>query len=120
MGMDTENIEIQVYLADNEGIGSLRSWLQDVPGVSAEPIAGASRTGEQGDAWDFLSVLCGTGGAVTVMVNALTTWIESKVTHARVVIGQTEVELRGPDPEALARLVQAAGEIEARGGHERD
>ncbi|WP_410579138.1 effector-associated constant component EACC1 [Amycolatopsis sp. lyj-108] len=118
--MDTEKIEIQVYLAGNDGIGSLQAWLQDVPGVLVEPVAGVSRTGEQGDAWDFLSVLCGTGGAVTVAVNALATWIESKVTHARVVVGQTEMELRGPDPEALTRLVQAAGEIEARGGHERD
>ncbi len=51
---------------------------------------------------------CGTGGALTLSLNALTTWIESKVTHARVVIGQTEVELRGPDPKALERLVEAA------------
>lgn len=118
--MGTGKIELRVYLADSHGIGSLRTWLEDVPGVMAEPVPGASRPGEQGDAWDFLSVLCGTGGAVTVVLNALATWIESKVTHARVVVGQTEVELRGPDPEALARLVRAAGEIERGAGHERD
>lgn len=113
-------IELRVFLADNAGIGSLRAWLDDVPEVLAEPVARSSQPGEQGDAWDFLSVLCGTGGAVTVVVNALATWIESKVTHARVMVGRTEVELRGPDPEALARLVQAAGEIERVAGHERD
>ncbi|MCS7481372.1 hypothetical protein ACFFQW_23285 [Umezawaea endophytica] len=113
-------IELRVYLVDNGGIGSLRTWLADVPEASVEPVPRASRPGEQGDAWDFLSVLCGTGGAVTVVVNALATWIESKVTHARVVIGETEVELRGPDPEALTRLVRAAGEIERAAGHERD
>ena len=111
----TGRTEMRVYLADNNDIGSLRTWLDDVPGTDAEPVPSPFRPGEQGDAWDFLSVLCGTGGAVTVTVNALATWIESKVTHARVVIGGTEVELRGPDPEALAKLVEAAGKAAGDG-----
>jgi hypothetical protein len=102
-------VEIRVYLADCGGIGSLGAWLADVPDVATTPVPGPVRPGEQGGAWDFLSVLCGTGGAVTLAVNALTTWIESKATHARVKIGEVEMELNGPDPEALERLIEAAG-----------
>jgi hypothetical protein len=107
--------EMKVYLADHADIESLRRWLADVPGVDAQPISRPSRPGEQGGVWDFLSVLLGTGGAVTVTVNALTTWIESRMTHARIVIGDTEVELRGSDPEALERLIAAAGRASASG-----
>ncbi|TCO55644.1 effector-associated constant component EACC1 [Actinocrispum wychmicini] len=100
--------EMRIYLADTNDIDSLRRWLDDVPDISSEPVPSPSRPGEQGDAWDFLSVLCGTGGAMTIGLNALTTWIESKLTHARIVVGETEVVLRGPDPQALERLVEAA------------
>jgi Effector Associated Constant Component 1 len=102
--------QIRIYLADNSDIDSLHSWLDGIPDISAESVPSPSGPGHQGDVWDFLSMLCGTGGAVTVGLNALTTWIESKATHARVVIGKVEVMLRGPDPEALARLVEAAKE----------
>ncbi|HEY0694325.1 MAG TPA: hypothetical protein VGD71_35475 [Kribbella sp.] len=102
------SVEIQIYLADNSDIDSLGRWLGDVPDVSAEPVPSPSGPAEQGDAWDFLSVLCGSGGAAAVAVRALATWIESKVTHARVKIGDVEVVLRGPDPEALGRLVEAS------------
>ncbi|MGF1425465.1 effector-associated constant component EACC1 [Kitasatospora sp. LaBMicrA B282] len=102
------SVEIKVYLTDGGDISSLHAWLEDVPQVVATPVPSPSRPGEQGGAWDFLSVLCGTGGAVTVTLNALTAWIESKTTQAKVKIGEVEVELRGPDPEALARLMEAA------------
>ncbi|HKS47451.1 MAG TPA: hypothetical protein VJT49_20550 [Amycolatopsis sp.] len=107
--------EIRIYLADSSGIDSLRAWLDDIPRVTTEPVTRPLRPGEQGGAWDFLSVLCGTGGAVTVALKALTTWIESKVTHARVTIGDAEVELHGPDPEALARLTDAASKAVQNG-----
>jgi hypothetical protein len=102
------SIEIRVYLGDGGDIDSLRVWLNGVPEVSAAPMSRPSRPGEQGDAWEFLSVLCGTGGAVTVAINAVATWVESRAIRAKVRIGETEVELRGPDPEALARLAEAA------------
>lgn len=102
------SVEIKIYLADNGDIDSLCTWLGGIPDISLEAVPSPSGPGEQGDAWDFLAVLCGTGGALTVGLRSLTTWIESKVTHARVVIGETEVELRGPDPQALERLVEAA------------
>ena len=103
------SFEIRVYLADDSDIGSLGAWLADVPEVDTTPVPGPSRPGEQGGAWDFLSVLCGTGGAVKFALDALTTWIESKATRARVKIGDVEMELSGPDPEALERLIEAAG-----------
>jgi Effector Associated Constant Component 1 len=103
------NIEIKVYLADISSIGSLSAWLEDVHDVDTHPVPRPSRPGEQGDAWDFLSVLCGTSGAVKFALDALTTWIESKATHARVKLGEVEIELRGPDPQALERLIDAAG-----------
>lgn len=103
------SIEIRVYLADSGDIGSLGAWLQDVPDVGTRPVPGPSRPGEQGGAWDFLSVLCGTGGAVKFALDALTTWIDSKATRARVKIGDVEIELSGPDPQALERLIEAAG-----------
>jgi hypothetical protein len=106
---------MRVYLADHADMDSLCRWLAEVPGVHAEPVSRPARPGEQGGVWDFLSVLFGTGGAVAVTVNALTTWIESRMTHARIVIGDTEVELRGSDPEALERLITAAGRAAASG-----
>ncbi|MGC7096030.1 effector-associated constant component EACC1 [Amycolatopsis lurida] len=100
--------QLTVRLADSAEIGSLHTWLASIPDIESRPVARPARPGEQGDVWEFLAVLCGTGGAVTVAINAVATWIESKITHAKVRIGETEVELRGPDPEALARLVEAA------------
>ncbi|TCO60759.1 effector-associated constant component EACC1 [Actinocrispum wychmicini] len=103
------SVAIRVYLADNTDIDLLGRWLGDVPDVSTEPVPSPSGPAEQGDAWEFLSVLCGSGGAAAVALRALAIWIESKVTHARVKIGDVEVVLRGPDAEALARLVEASG-----------
>jgi hypothetical protein len=108
-------IEIRVDLADDGDVDSLRLWLSDVREVRAVPEPLPSRPGEQGDPWGFLSVLCGTGGAVTVALNALTTWIESKATRVKVRIGETEVELSGPDPKALAQLIEAAGKATETG-----
>jgi hypothetical protein len=102
------SIEIKVYLAEDGGIGSLGAWLQDVPEVATTPVPGPSRPGEQGGAWEFLSVLCGTGGAVKFALDALTTWIESKSTRVRVKIGDVEMELSGPDPQVLEGLIEAA------------
>jgi Effector Associated Constant Component 1 len=107
--------ELRIYLADSSGIDSLRAWLGDIPNVTTEPVARPLRPGEQGGAWDFLVVVCGASGAVTVALKALTTWIESKATHVRVKIGDAEVELRGPDPEALARLMDAASKAAQNG-----
>lgn len=103
------SVEIKVYLADESDIGSLGAWLADVPEVDTTPVPVSARPGEQGGAWDFLSVLCGTGGAVKFALDALTTWIESKATRARVTFRDVEVELSGPDPVALERLIEAAG-----------
>ena len=103
------SVEIKVYLADDNGISLLSAWLQDVPDVGTTPVSSPPCPGEQGGAWDFLSVLCGTTGAVKFAIDALTTWIESRATHARVKIGEVEMELRGPDPQALERLIDAAG-----------
>ncbi|MFE6055007.1 hypothetical protein ACFQ6N_30010 [Kitasatospora sp. NPDC056446] len=104
------SVELRIYLGDGRGMDSLRAWLDDVQGVSTEPVPAPSGPGEQGDVWAFLSVVCGAGGAITVALNALSTWVESRVTQVRVRVGETEVELRGPDPDALARLLNAAGE----------
>jgi hypothetical protein len=102
------SVEIRVYLADSGDVSSLGAWLEDVPEVSTKPVPSPARPGEQGGAWDFLSVLCGTSGAVKFALDALTTWLESKATHARIKTGEVEMELRGPDPEALKRLIDAA------------
>ena len=70
--------EMRVHLADNNDIGSLRAWLENVPDVSAKPVPRLSHPGQQDDVWDFLNVSCGTSRAVTAAVNAVATWIERK------------------------------------------
>ncbi|GAB2829877.1 hypothetical protein GCM10027176_37840 [Actinoallomurus bryophytorum] len=99
--------ELRIYLADGSDIDSLRAWLGDIPSVTTEPVARPPQPGEQGGAWDFLMVLCGTNGAVHFALQALTTWIESKETSARVKHGDIEIKLRGPDSEAIARMMEA-------------
>jgi hypothetical protein len=103
--------EVRVSVADSSDMVLLGRWLNDVPDVDTRLVPSPSGRGEQGGAWDFLGVLCGTTGAVKFALDALATWIESKATHARVKIGEVEVELRGPDPEALGRLMAAAGKV---------
>jgi Effector Associated Constant Component 1 len=86
----------------------LRQWLRDVHDVRIEPVTAPSKPGEQGDAWDFLVALCASGGAVPVLLGALSSWIEARVTKVRVKVQDVEVELTGTDPEALEVLLNAA------------
>ena len=100
--------ELQIQLANHGDIGSLYRWLCKEPEITATPADRPPKPGEQGGAWDFLIVLCGTEGAVRVALHALEAWIESKVTEVRIKVGDVEIVLRGRDPIALECIVEAA------------
>jgi hypothetical protein len=101
-------VEVRITPTDSTDVPRLQQWLRDVRDVRIEPVTAPSKPGEQGDPWDFLIALCATGGAVPVLLGALRSWIETRVTKVRVKIQDVEVELTGTDPEALETLLKAA------------
>jgi Effector Associated Constant Component 1 len=101
-------VEVRITPTDSTDVPRLQQWLRDVRDVRIEPVTSESKPGEQGDSWDFLVALCATGGAVPVLLGALRSWIEARVTKVRVKIHDVEVDLTGTDPEALEALLKAA------------
>ncbi|ADJ47138.1 hypothetical protein AMES_5313 [Amycolatopsis mediterranei S699] len=101
-------VEVRITPTDSADVPRLQQWLRDVRNVRLEPVPAPSEPGEQGDSWDFLVALCTTGGAVPVLLSALRSWIEARVTKVRVKIQDVEVELTGTDPEALETLLKVA------------
>jgi Effector Associated Constant Component 1 len=105
----TENaVEVRITPANSMDTSRLQQWLRTVRDVRTEVVTATSKPGEQGDAWDFLVAVCATGGAVPVLLGAVSSWIEARVTKVRVKIRDIEVELTGTDPEALEILLKAA------------
>ena len=101
-------VEVQITPADSTDVPRLQQWLRDVQEVRIKPVTTPAEPGEQGDAWGFLIALCASGGAVPVLLGAVRSWIEARVTTVRVKIQDVEVELTGTDPEALEALLKAA------------
>jgi hypothetical protein len=100
--------QIRIYPEDAGDLVSLRDWLADIREVGVVPVPRETRPGEQGGIWGSLAVACGEGGAATVLVRALTTWIESRVTTLRVKTDDgTELVLKTSDAAELApRLIE--------------
>jgi hypothetical protein len=61
--------------------------------------------------WEFLSVLCGTGGAVSVAIGTLGQWIATRVTTIRIRVDGAEfvIESRNAD-EILPQVAEALKE----------
>jgi hypothetical protein len=76
----------------------MHDWLTGLSSTTVTPVPKEARAGEQGTAWDVLTVACQTGGAATVAVQALKTWLESRVTTIRVKLGEAEIEAISPRP----------------------
>lgn len=105
--------DMSLQVEDHEKLGSLVDWLSGLPDVTVTSVAAPSQPNSQGSGWDALVVACGAGGAVTVAVRALTTWIESTVTRVRVRIGENELEITSRNaaelaPRIMAELTRAA------------
>jgi hypothetical protein len=88
----------------------------------SKPIA----QGEMGSALDVLAVAAGSGGALTVLVKSLSTWLthRGQDTKIRLTMTEKKVELefdagRARDPEALLRAVQALISEADRGTNDR-
>ena len=109
------DIELRIQVEDDGDFASLQDWLAGISGLAITPVPGPSRVGAQGSGWDFLGVACGTGGAVTVAMNALKVWLESRVTKVRVKIGPDgkEFAFSGSNVQAaMAELLALAKALE--------
>ena len=68
---------IEIVVSDPSEFRSLREWLARVPAVETEQVAGSPGPGEQG-AWDIVTVLASSSGALAVVVRSLPEFIRSR------------------------------------------
>ena len=101
------DVRLAVQVEDDAEFDSLQQWMSGLSGVTVAAVPSKPRACEQGSAWDFLSVACETGGAVTVAVSALKTWIESRVTTIRVKVGDADITVKSIDSDkAMSRVLE--------------
>ena len=100
--------ELAISVEDDSEFDSLHEWLRDLSGVRVDAVGRAPRNGEQGAGWDVLIAACGSGGAATLALSALRTWIESRVTTVKVKVdGSAEVEMRSSNvKETMPHLIE--------------
>jgi hypothetical protein len=92
-------VRLAIQVEDDTEFDSLQDWLTGLSGADVTAVPKQHRAGQQGTAWDVLTVACETGGAATVAVQALKTWLESRVTTIRVKIGESDIEVKSTDSE---------------------
>jgi hypothetical protein len=106
--------KLAIYVQDSAEFDSLYEWMSGLSGVQVNAVAHEALSGEQGSAWEFLLVSCGTGGAVTVALSALRVWIESRATIIRVKNGDSEIEIRSSNlNKAIPHLMETMKAIES-------
>lgn len=107
---------LAIGVEDDTEFDSLHDWLTGLSGTTVAAVPKQARAGEQGTAWDVLTVACETGGAATVAVQALKTWLESRVTTIRVKIGTADVEVKSTDSEqAMAQVLDTVKALKPDG-----
>lgn len=111
-------VTLAVYPETSALLDSLRTELLGQPGgpeveTLMDPEARAHR---DSGVWEFLSVACGTGGAVTVAVKTIGQWIAATVTTVRVKVGEHEFVVHSRDVDVVMPKVTAAVEALQRRG----
>lgn len=105
-------VEISVDGATRENeLRALHDWLLQEPGLSnskvSRPVPLPSR-GEMGALSDVLIVALGAGGAGTVLADALSTWLRTRVTvfTLRIRTAEQEIEIESKTLEDIETLVK--------------
>lgn len=111
-------VTLAVYADSPALLDSLRTALLGQTGgpqveTLMDPEARAHR---DSGIWEFLSVACGTGGAVTVAVKTIGQWIAATVTTVRVKVGEDEFVVQSRDVDTVLPKVTAAAEALQRRG----
>ncbi|MEU7043376.1 hypothetical protein AB0A77_20240 [Streptomyces varsoviensis] len=103
-------VELRVRVNDGGRLEDLREWMGGHPGVTVRPVARAPERNSQGTVWDFLAVVCATGGPVVAAVRALQIWIEAQVTEIEVEVGDRRVKVTSRTAGAVLPQVLAAAQ----------
>ena len=102
-------LTFEIHLDDDGDLEDLRNWMDGTGPSELRLVPRAAQAGAQGSAWEFLSVLCAAAGPLTAAMRALQLWIESRVTVAKVVIGQRSVAIRSTNAaEVIPQLEKTA------------
>ncbi|MFE7118444.1 hypothetical protein ACFU99_23815 [Streptomyces sp. NPDC057654] len=104
------SVELRVYVNDGGELEDLREWMGGHPGVAVRPVARAPERNSQGTVWDFLAVVCATGGPVVAAVRALQLWIEAQVTAIEVEAGDRRIKVTSRNAGAVLPQVLAAAQ----------
>ncbi|WP_018683317.1 effector-associated constant component EACC1 [Actinokineospora enzanensis] len=107
---------------DADALADIAAWLrlEDELRGRIDLRSAPPRPGEMGSLWEVLVVAAGAGGAVTVLVQSLFGWLQSKRRDLsiRLTIGGDELVLDAKqlnaDPAAVLRLTTAAIEAMQR------
>jgi Effector Associated Constant Component 1 len=68
---------LELSVSDQSEFTALREWLDRVPDIRVTQVSGEPGTGRQG-AVDVLTILAGSGGALTVAITTLPAFIRSR------------------------------------------
>jgi hypothetical protein len=95
-------------VSDPSQLRSLQSWLERVPDVRVVRAAVDPVLGEQG-AWDLLTVVAGSGGALAVAIQTLPEFIRSRrsiVTLTMKFDGGKEFTLHAENLDQLPEIIE--------------
>ncbi|MFD9636832.1 effector-associated constant component EACC1 [Streptomyces violascens] len=105
--------DMEIYPESSKLLDSLRADFKrasvDLPALEIDTLTdlAAERHRDSG-VWEFLSIICGTGGAATVAVRTIGTWIASTVTKIRIKVGDDEFVIEARNAEAVLPRVADA------------
>jgi hypothetical protein len=107
-------VELKIYPDSTTDLERLREWMSGHSGVDVRLVAREPVPNAQGSVWDFLSVVCATGGPAAVALRALQIWIESRTTKVRLEYAGRSLELSTTNVGAvlpeLREFIQAGQE----------
>jgi hypothetical protein len=83
---------LELSVSDQAEFRALREWLGRVPDLEATPVPGQPGPGRQG-AVDVLTILAGSGGALSVAITTLPAFIRSRRSNLTITLREGEREL---------------------------
>jgi hypothetical protein len=100
-------LRVEIVVSDLSEFRSLREWMARVPAVQVEQTAGTPEPGEQG-AWDVLTILASSGGAMAVAVRSLPEFIRSRRSDLTITVRRdgTEVTLKASNVDEVAPIIE--------------
>lgn len=102
------NTPLSIRVEDGEQLADLETWFGGHTGIYVARVNGKSAPNAQGSVWDFLTVVCGSGGALTAAVRALQLWIEARVTVVHITAGGKTFTVHTSDVRTMMPVVEAA------------